>query len=113
MIYKIFKVLIGLVIIFPFFQGTLIMLFLLSGEITEFMKSPNYEFTSIYKIMEDLMAPTVFAVLLAMLINLFYLYKSGKISIEKRRLWSGLIVVGNVCTAPFFWYWYIWKEKDN
>ncbi len=111
MIHTAFKALIGLIMIFPFFQGTLITLFLLSGEITEFMNNPDYEFTSIYKTMESFIVPTVFAVLLAMLINLSYLYLSGKVPKEKRSFWLGLIVVGNVCTAPLFWYWYIWKEK--
>ena len=111
MIHTAFKVLIGLIMIFPFLQGALITLFLLSGEITEFMNNPDYEFTSIYKIMENLIVPTVFAVLLTMLINLSYLYLSNKVPKEKRSLWSGLIVVGNVCTAPIFWYWYIWKEN--
>ena len=113
MSYNIFKALIGLIILFPFFQGALFMLFVSTGELTKYMNNPNYEFTSIYKIMENLMGPTVFMVLVVMLINLIYVYTTSKVPADKKKFWSGLIVVGNIWAAPFFWYWYIWKENTK
>ena len=83
---KFFKVLTGIIIILPFFQGILISLFLISGENSKFINNPNYEFISIYKLMVDLTAPTVCIILLAMLINLIYLYTTGKVPKEKRSL---------------------------
>lgn len=109
---KVFKIMMAVIIIIPFFQGALMSLFLLSGEITKFLANPKYQFTSIYKIMFDLMMPMTFLVLLTILINLVYLYATDKVPKEKRSFWSGLIVFGNVGAAPFFWYWYIWKKND-
>jgi len=103
----------ALLIFAPFLQGLFLMQFIMSGENSRFINDPDYQFSGIYNTMFELSAPTVFVILLIILINLIYLYRSEKIPPEKRKLWSGLIVLGNVWAAPFFWYWYIWKEKSS
>ncbi len=113
MISKFFKVLFGIIITLPFFQGILIMLFLFTGENTKFIDNPDYEFSSIYKVMLDLIVPTLCVILFVILVNLIYLYSSGKVPKKKRSLWSGLIVVGNIWAAPLFWFWYIWNDNTK
>jgi len=113
MIKKIAKLCMCVLILIPFLQGIFIMLFISSGENSRFINNPDYQFSGIYGTMLDLIAPTVSAILLVVLINLIVLHISGKVPEKKKKLWSGLIVLGNIWAAPFFWYWYIWKEKSN
>ena len=110
---NILKLFMVVLILIPFLQGVVMVQFILSGENSRFINDPDYEFSGIYGIMLDLITPTVFVILIVILINIIYLHTSGKVPEKKRTLWSGLIVLGNIWAAPFFWYWYIWKEKNN
>jgi len=86
-------------IFIPFIQSMLMMWFIFSGENSQFINDPDYQFSGIYKVMLGFITPTVFVILLVILINLLYLYASGKVPEKKRKLWSGLIVLGNVWAA--------------
>jgi hypothetical protein len=37
---------------------------------------------------------------------------SKTVTISKRYLWAWLIFIGHFVTIPFFWYYYVWNEKQ-
>lgn len=38
---------------------------------------------------------------------------SNSVPISKRYLWAWLILFGHFLTIPFFWYYYVWNEKQS
>ncbi|MHC4278212.1 MAG: hypothetical protein ACYSTI_12975 [Planctomycetota bacterium] len=38
-----------------------------------------------------------------------YLLRSDEVPTDKRALWGVVLLLGNVLTMPFFWYFYIWR----
>jgi hypothetical protein len=54
---------------------------------------------------------TIAAAWLAGAAFVIYVLKTSAVPSDKRRLWVGLIVFGNVFVLPFFWFQYVWRYQ--
>ena len=54
---------------------------------------------------------TVAAAWLACAAFVIYVFKTSAVPSDKRRLWLGLIVFGNLFVLPFFWFQYVWRYQ--
>lgn len=58
---------------------------------------------------------TTYAMHLFLVLMLFYIVYSAFSSVvpnSKKYLWVWLIFFGNFLVIPFFWYYYVWNEKQ-
>ena len=60
---------------------------------------------------EKLAMLTVAAAWLACTVFVVYALKTSAVPSDKRRLWVGLIVFGNLFVLPFFWFQYVWHHQ--
>ena len=60
---------------------------------------------------ERLATLTVAAAWLACAAFVIYALKTSAVPSDRRRLWVGLIVFGNIFVLPFFWFQYVWRYQ--
>jgi hypothetical protein len=64
---------------------------------------------------EKIILPLHFLTMLVMLVLLVVyvldVFKTDRISQDKKALWVVVLILGNVIAMPVYWYTYIWKES--
>jgi hypothetical protein len=40
-----------------------------------------------------------------------HVFKNGRLNDNQKIVWTSVILVGNILAMPFYWYWYMWKQK--
>ena len=100
---KIQKIIIGLLTILPIlYMG----LFLIN-----FMSFPNeiINFDTMIKLHMGAML-LIFGLLIFYIVNIF---KTNRVTNDKRTLWAIVIFFGTVIAMPIYWYLYIWTEPKT
>ena len=47
------------------------------------------------------------------IIYITHLFKTKRISTEKKPLWAAMLVFGHLFVMPVYWYFYIWRDGDS
>ncbi len=56
---------------------------------------------------------TMLEIVILMVIYIIHLFKTEKVSQDKKALWAVVLFLGNMIAMPIYWYLYIWKEQKE
>ena len=54
---------------------------------------------------------TMLEIFALLVIYIVHVFKTDRVSQDKKALWAVVLFLGNMIAMPIYWYLYIWKEK--
>ena len=55
---------------------------------------------------------TMLEIFVLLVIYIVHVFKTDRISQDKKALWAVVLFLGNMIAMPVYWYLYIWKEPS-
>ena len=56
---------------------------------------------------------TMLEIFVLLVIYMIHVFKTDRVSQDKKALWAVVLFLGNMIAMPIYWYLYIWKEPKQ